>query len=105
MFRTDGDSERSGERLLGTDNGVGCKGRFIHLCKGIKCGFAYLDVDVLDIVREKQSSGTDGDLDAMLGGEGTRIYSDPNSNGTKVLINYTNADWAMLVYSTFCSMR
>ena len=87
VFRTDGDSERSGERLLGTDNGVGCKGRFIHLCKGIKCGFAYLDVDVLDIVREKQSSETDGDLDTMLEGERTRIYSDPNNKGCGVLIN------------------
>ena len=49
-------------------------------------------MDVLDIVREKQSSGTDGDLDAMPGGEGTRIYSDPDDDGAKVLVNYTNAD-------------
>ena len=43
----------------------------------------------------------------MLGGEGARKYSDPDINGTKVLVNYTNADWvdAGILYLRRCPMR
>ena len=63
--------------------GGGC--RLAQPRKGGDQRFADFDVDIFDIVCEKDRSEANGAFDATLGREGARFDSDPDNNGSPTI--------------------
>ena len=89
---TDGNTKSGGEGLAEDGGGVGADGGFVHHRRAGELRFTDYDVNVVDIVLEKDRSAMDGDLDAKFGRESAMVDPDQDDGGRGRLASYADSE-------------